>query len=59
MEVKKESAKAEAGLRLKAKKTKLTTAEEIRILNIDNEGINVVKHFDYFGSVINSNEESS
>ena len=44
---------------MKVKKTKLTTAEEIRILNIDNEGINVVKHFDYFGSVINSNEESS
>ena len=35
------------------------TAEEIHNFSIDNKDIEIVEHFAYFGSVINSNRDCS
>ena len=52
MKVKEESAKAE--LCLNMMKTNVVTTKEIHNFNIENVDIEIVKDFDYLGSVTNS-----
>ena len=57
MKVKEESAKAE--LCLNMMKTNVVTTKEIHNFNIENVDIEIVKDFDYLGSVTNSNRSCS